>query len=348
MKFIENLSAVLREKKASEIPMGSLADFSVICARFHLLQNVLGNVFSAKLRELVKENPQALEKNNFTQLAAFTMAYNSSDPTQVVLIKDLTRRIQNLDAEISPNRLCVLVHDLFSRREKNAIKNKEFIKAFGNYLEDSVVFNSLETIQHAKIFKDMTIAAMEYNNKHTLMRKQLEYLHKHMNRLQEQSVIFCLEALNNLSKMERVSLQSKQTETSAKNFTKDLFNLVIEMANANSEMVDTFFLVKFLVKMAECQDLRSYVSEANQAKIMSLFQAKLNEETSKVQIQRYKSNADFYKIASVFGKQIPGFTEFSVNRWLETTYRLNSNNDFVDFKNLKAAVDRDFKDEKRT
>lgn len=53
MKFIENLGAVLREKKASEIPLGSLADFSVICARFHLLQNVLGNVFSAKLRELV-------------------------------------------------------------------------------------------------------------------------------------------------------------------------------------------------------------------------------------------------------------------------------------------------------
>lgn len=186
------------------------------------------------------------------------MAYNTSDPTQVVLIRDLTRRIQNLDADISPSRLCVLVHELFSRGEKNAIRNKEFIKAFGNYLEDPVVFNSLETIQHAKIFKDLTIAAIEYNNKHTLMKKQLEYLHKHMNRLQEQSVIFCLEALNNLSKMERYSLQqSRQTDSSAKDFSKDLFNLVIEMANANSEMVDTFFLIKFLLKMAECQDLKS-------------------------------------------------------------------------------------------
>lgn len=81
---------------------------------------------------------------------------------------------------------------------------------------------------------------------------------------------------------------------------------------------------------------------------MSLFQAKLNDEASKVQFQKYKSNTDLYKIASVFGKQIPGFTEFAVNRWLETTFRLNSNNEFVDFKNLKSAVERDCKDEKRT
>jgi hypothetical protein len=117
-----------------------------------------------------------------------------------------TKRIQNLDSDLSPVKVCVLLHELVARNDKNAIKSFNFVKTVASYLEDPVVFNSLETITQAKIFNDLTQVAVVTNIRHPLMEKQRDYLHKHMNRLQEQSVIFCLTALNNMAKIDRRNL----------------------------------------------------------------------------------------------------------------------------------------------
>jgi hypothetical protein len=68
------------------------------------------------------------------------------------------------------------------------------------------VFNSLETITHAKAFNNFTQVAAASGSKYPLMYKQRDYLHKNMNRLQEKSVIYCLSALNNIAKFERKNL----------------------------------------------------------------------------------------------------------------------------------------------
>ena len=76
------------------------------------------------------------------------------------MIKEVIKRIENLDADLSPNKVCVLFHDLLTRGERNAIRNKTFITAFGNYLQDEIVFNSLETMTRARVFNDMSMAAV--------------------------------------------------------------------------------------------------------------------------------------------------------------------------------------------
>lgn len=73
------------------------------------------------------------------------------------------------------------------------------------------------------------------------------------------------------------------------------------MAHANAEMVDTYFIIKFLLKMTEHPDIRSVLNDAYFSKIINLLQAKMNEEESKIKIQKYRSNNDLYKIANVFG-----------------------------------------------
>lgn len=178
------------------------------------------------------------------------------------------------------------------------------------------------------------------------MYSQRDYLHKHMNRLQEQSVIFCLNALNNLARADRLNIQTKEIVQS-QTFAKDLYALVIEMAHANSEMVDIFFIIKFMLKMSETQDIRSIVSEENTRKIMELFTNKLNEEDSKFQISKYKTNSDLYRIAKVFGNRIPGFTEFVAQRWLDIGNRINSVELYQDVLNIKQAVERDIKGPRR-
>jgi len=56
------------------------------------------------------------------------------------------------------------------------------------------------------------------------------------------------------------------------------------MAHANADMVDTFFIVKFLLKMAEHNDIKSVLSDSHLSKILNLFQLKMNDETNKIQI----------------------------------------------------------------
>jgi hypothetical protein len=245
-----------------------------------------------------------------------------------------TKRVQNLDSDLSPVKICVLFHELVAKNDKNAIKNSTFVKTIASYLDDPVVFNSLETITHAKIFNDLTQVAVMTNNKHPLMYKQREYLHKHMNRLQEQSVIFCLTALNNLAKMDRRNL-TQGTDFTSLAFSKDLHALVIEMAHANTEMVDTFFIIKFLLKMSETNDIKDIVSAENMKKILELFNGKILDDNGRMEIAKYRSHSDLYAIAHTFGRQLPGFTEMCIQRWFEQTNKIGNSQDFKDVVNLK-------------
>lgn len=245
-----------------------------------------------------------------------------------------TKRVQNLDSDLNPAKICVLFHELVNKNDKNAMRNTIFVKTIANYLEDPVVFNSLETITQAKIFNDLTKISVLTNIKHPLMFKQRDYLHKHMNRLQEQSVIFCLTALNNLAKMERRNL-TQGTDYVSLAFSKDLHALVIEMAHANTDMVDTFFIIKFLQKMTETKDIRDIVSAENMKKILELFNGKILDENGRMEIAKYKSHSDLYAIAHIFGRQLPGFTEMCAKRWLEKTNKIVNSQEFKDVVNLK-------------
>lgn len=102
--------------------------------------------------------------------------------------------------------MTVLFHEIVAKNDKLASKNGNFVKTIATYLDDPVVFNSLETITHAKAFNNFTQVAAASGSKYPLIYKQRDYLHKNMNRLQEQSVIYCLSALNNIAKFERKNL----------------------------------------------------------------------------------------------------------------------------------------------
>ena len=69
------------------------------------------------------------------------------------------------------------------------------------------------------------------------------------------------------------------------------------MASANTDMVDTFFIIKFMLKMSETNDINLIVSSENMKKIMELFNAKVFDENSKMEIVKYKTNQDLYAIA---------------------------------------------------
>ena len=73
-------------------------------------------------------------------------------------------------------------------------------------------------------------------------------------------------------------------------FSKDLHALVIEMAHANTEMVDTFFIIKFLLKMSETNDIKDIVSAENMKKILELFNGKVLDENGRMEIAKYKSH----------------------------------------------------------
>lgn len=96
------------------------------------------------------------------------------------------------------------------------------------------------------------------------------------------------------------------------------------MASANTEMVDTFFIIKFMLKMSETNDINLIVSSENMKKIMELFNAKVFDENSKMEIVKYKTSQDLYAIAEKFGKQLPGFTEMCAQRWLDKTNKINT------------------------
>ena len=102
--------------------------------------------------------------------------------------------------------MTVLFHEIVAKNDKLAGKNVEFVKTIANYLDNPVVFNSLETISHAKAFNNFTQVAAVSGAKFPIIYKMRDYLHKNMNRLQEQSVIYCLSALNNITKFERRNL----------------------------------------------------------------------------------------------------------------------------------------------
>jgi hypothetical protein len=51
------------------------------------------NAFAEKLKELLKENPEGMQTFSFNQLAACTMAYPHTDSFQMILLKDVTKRI---------------------------------------------------------------------------------------------------------------------------------------------------------------------------------------------------------------------------------------------------------------
>jgi len=62
------------------------------------------------------------------------------------------------------------------------------------------------------------------------------------------------------------------------------------MAHANIDMVDTFFIIKFLLKMSETKDIKEIVTPENMKKILELFNGKIVDENGRMEMSKYKSH----------------------------------------------------------
>lgn len=112
---------------------------------------------------------------------------------------------------------------------------------------------------NAKIFAILGKASVSLHHRFDLMSDLTEHLHKHLNELQEGSVLMCLEGINSILTFKQKQL-TKQ-DPSATKLGKDLNTLVVEMAVANAELVDFFFLTRFLAKLSQFRDLRAVCSK---------------------------------------------------------------------------------------
>jgi hypothetical protein len=86
------------------------------------------------------------------------------------------------------------------------------------------------------------------------------------------------------------------------------------MAIGNRDLVDFFFITRYLTKLAQANDLNRIISNENLAKILSFYAEKLNEEGSKSVLSKYRMNNDLLDIAVKFGNRVHGYTEMFLDK----------------------------------
>ena len=73
-------------------------------------------------------------------------------------------------------------------------------------------------------------------------------------------MLLCLDGINNIIAYKNRSFTRQDPQ--AVKFAKDLNQLVVEMAVANSELVDLFFLTRYLSRLAQFRDLNQVLTKA--------------------------------------------------------------------------------------
>jgi hypothetical protein len=270
----EQLIPIVSGMGADQVPINQLADFVNATSRFKLRNNLLQSEFNIKLQTIVNEHPETLDKMTFFNLANLLAAYTYSDSTLTKLLDAVVNRYRNLDVSLNPQKTVTLLHDL-SRTDRQLSHFTKLAQAMCNYLSEAQIYAQLEPLFHSKLFATLAKLGADTNFRHPLIAKEISHLRRSMNQLQEQSVIFCLEGLNNYARMNRKTLDRVGKEAFL--FAKELNALVVEMAVANSDLVDFYFVTRYLTRLAETNNLKSVVSDENREKIFALYADKLKD-----------------------------------------------------------------------
>ena len=72
------------------------------------------------------------------------------------------------------------------------------------------------------------------------------------------------------------------------------------MAVTNADLVDFFFMTRYLAKLAETENLKAIISDENRDKILKLYGEKLKDPSSITQLQKYRTESDLIAILNAF------------------------------------------------
>lgn len=97
-------------------------------------------------------------------------------------------------------------------------------------------------------------------------------------------------------------------------FYKDLNTLVVDMAIGNQDLVDFFFITRYLTRLSQSNEIQNIISTEYLAKILSFYSEKLKEEGSQQIISKYRMNNDLLSVAVRFGSRIKGFNEMFIEK----------------------------------
>lgn len=147
-------------------------------------------------------------------------AYSSNDATFAAVANHIAERITNLDAGMSIPKIVNLINEFFTRGDKIPFGTLPLIKAFDKYLKEELSLEQLEPIMAAKIFRMFSKISCESSFKSQMTTTLIEHLHKHMNQLQEQSVILCMDGINMYNQYNGVKRVSQLY--ACHKFTRDL------------------------------------------------------------------------------------------------------------------------------
>ena len=138
-------------------------------------------------------------------------------------------------------------------------------------------------------------------------------MHTNQNQLQETSVILCMEACNNLATLSN-RYNGFMANRARNLFYKDLNTLVVDMAIGNQDLVDFFFITRYLTRLSQSNEIQNIISTEYLAKILSFYSEKLKEEGSQQIISKYRMNNDLLSVAVRFGSRIKGFNEMFIEK----------------------------------
>jgi hypothetical protein len=336
-KLNEQLTSFVQANNFSSLPLTQLADFINCSRRFRFAHNQLANQFSERVREAALDKTHDIfDRMQFFNLANLLHAYSNYDTALSVLVQILAKRFDNLDEGISPTKTVTILHELISKGDTPTNKYLPLVRAAANYLAKPEVLSSLEPILSAKAFQVFSKVSAENYFRHSILDALVKHLHANINQLQEQSVILCLSGLNHLTKA-----SPKPVESVIK-FAKDLNSLVVDMSVANADLVDVYFLTRYIAKVAESDRIKTIISQENLSKILKLFENKIKELTVQKSLIAYRTDEDLLHILNRF-TDLPGYTELMVDRFCERTKRLTMISQVDFFLKLRKAIYNDKK-----
>lgn len=181
-------------------------------------------------------------------------AYPYNDYTAETLYAHAGKRFESLDPEVNAGKFVNVLFDNIYKKEEVSSRIIPAVRPFVKYLKEEKMIEQMEPLVLSRLFAILGKVGITTHVKFDLTNKVMAHLHQNLNELQESSVLFCLDGLNSVLTYSRK--QQSRTDPDALKFAKELNQLVIEMALANSELVDLFFLTRYLSKLAQFKELK--------------------------------------------------------------------------------------------